>query len=215
VNNYNKSKKLVILNGFETDITSNLPNEQNPQFTIAILGALYPQQDLNTMIDGFSLFLKSHSDAKVLFIGLNSFKAVASYIYDNLKNFNVQILNRLPRHEALSLAFNAHVLYYVGWKGYEGMYSAKIFEYIGLKRNILICPNDYDVIEELITETKAGVCTDSCNDMCKILEEWYNEWRLSGKLTYKGNDISSLKFSREAQANKLVQELNVLTKELL
>lgn len=51
---------------------------------------------------------------------------------------NLLITNRIDRLEALSMSARSYVLYYIGWKGYRGIYSGKIFEYLGLQRNILL-----------------------------------------------------------------------------
>ncbi|HNO01016.1 MAG TPA: hypothetical protein PKN06_12170, partial [Chitinophagaceae bacterium] len=120
---------------------------------------------------------------------------------------NLLLTNPKLRLEALSMTARSHVLYYIGWKGYRGIYSGKIFEYLGLQRNILLAPSDNDVNAALIDETKSGKVADTIEEMVAALSGWYQEWKHTGRLQYEGNTAAIKKYTREKQSEILAETI--------
>ena len=85
--------------------------------------------------------------------------------------------------------------------------SGKIFEYLGLQRNILLAPSDNDVNAALIDETKSGKVADTTEDMVAALTGWYKEWQKTGRLQYEGNTAAIKKYTRENQAEILAETI--------
>jgi glycosyltransferase involved in cell wall biosynthesis len=215
LNALRERNNIVIYNGFEADLFKNVKPSIGAKFRIIILGALYPTQDIKFMLEGFNRFLsdKSESEVEVLFIGLKYFQELASYIEAELPNKKIMITDRVPREEGLQLLLGSHVLYYIGWKGFRGMYSGKIFEYLGARKNILIAPSDEDVLEKLIHETNSGKVADSPKEMADNLNEWFAEWKQNGHLKYYGKEEKINKYTRSYQAEKLAKYINSLLNE--
>jgi hypothetical protein len=210
IEKFNNSRKLKVLNGFEQDSMEGLTDKVNNQFTISILGGVFFQQRLDIMVDGFKKFIAGKPDVKINFVGAKMYPDVGEYIEKMLPFPQVEVTNRLPRARALEYGVNSHVLFYLGWKGYEGMYSGKIFEYLGLRKNILICPGDDDVIDELLRITNAGISVDSAKEMAQALERWYSEWKQNVSLQFYGKEEEIVKYTREIQSQILVKEINEL-----
>ncbi len=207
ISKYNHSKKIKVLNGYEQNLIEGLTEKPNNKFTITILGALYFQQRLDIMVKGFTTFIWNKSDVKISFIGTKMFPDVGRFIETSLPYPQVEVTNRTPRESALASGLNSQVLFYLGWKGYEGMYSGKIFEYLGLKKNILLCPGDDDVLDALLKTTNAGISVDTAEEMAEVLEVWYKEWKEKGNLHFTGNEDEIVKYTREAQSQILVDEV--------
>lgn len=210
IGNYSNSKKLKVLNGFEKNSIDGLIRQTEKLFTISILGGVFFQQRLDIMVDGFKKFIAGKNDVRINFVGAKMYPDVGEFIEKQLPFSQVNVTNRLPRKEALEYGLNSNVLYYLGWKGYEGMYSGKIFEYLGLRKNILICPGDDDVIDELINITNAGVTVDTAEEMSNALERWYAEWKQNGTLIFHGKEEQILRYDREVQSQILVNQVTEL-----
>jgi hypothetical protein len=206
----------TIYNGFEEDLFSNI-EKQHPDdvFNVSLTGTLYHYQDIDFMLEGLIGFLNNYStrnNIMINFIGVDYFPQIATKISDKLKGFesSFKITTRVKRTAGISLMKNSAVLFYVGWKGWKGIYSGKIFEYLGAKRNILIAPNDGDVLEKLIQYTQSGKLANTPAEMTTILSEWYQQW-LAGTLEYKGIDKRINEFTREEQAKKVLQLITSAT----
>lgn len=199
---------ITVLNGYEKVIFDNLPKTSSKFFEITIIGTLYPLQNIDFLIEGFRLILEKfpEKNIKINFIGVDSIKKVATKIREKLDYPQVTITCKIDRIEALKIGKKSSVLFYSGWIGYKGVYSGKIFEYLGLKKNILIAPGDNDVIDTLIKETNSGKIANSGIEVFAILENWLEEWELKGWLEYKGTNIAA--YSRENQNRKIIEKLN-------
>lgn len=203
----------LIYNAFEESLftpeTQAAPRE-TLKFTITILGNLYPKQDIDFMVQGFSQFLSRVPAGEVLiqFIGLAMQTEVVAKIEAGLPAGSYLITERMLREEALKYTADTNVFYYLGWRGYQGIYSGKIFEYLGARKNILIAPNDFDVLDEFITETSAGKLGQTPEEMTDALLTWYQEWKANGYLQYMGKEEVISSYTRENQTRILAERLN-------
>lgn len=62
------------------------------------------------------------------------------------------------------------------------------------------------MLNNLINSTKSGIIAENEIEVSDVLDKWFNEWQLNGKLTYNGIDNEIVKYSREAQ-NKILIDL--------
>ena len=180
---------------------------QKSNFEISIIGTLYPQQNIDIILDAIKLFLKTNENTKFNFIGTDVIDVVGKHIKKKLNHPNCIFSSRIPREKVLDIMKSTDILIYMGWKGYKGVYSSKIFEYLGAKRNILIAPSDEDVIENLLIETNAGEVANTPEEVCAYFERKYFEWESKGILDYHGIDEKIDFYSRENQASILQQEI--------
>ncbi len=204
------TKVLKIYNGYENSIFYNFKNRiKNKHLTLSITGTIYPQQEISTILNGFDQFLDKNLESRIIinFMGIETFDSVPKFIKNNYRNPKINIIAKQPRDEAINLLENSDILFYMGWKGYKGVYSGKIFEYLGAKRNILIAPSDEDVIEELLRETNGGEVANTPEEVCAYLERKYAEWKAKGYIDYHGNDEKIAFYSRENQASILQKEI--------
>jgi glycosyltransferase involved in cell wall biosynthesis len=212
-----EAKTTVVMNGFEAepkDSQLESSNSVNPKFTFSVMGTLYPQQDLSIMIEGLQLFLKDKNLAEIQlnFIGTAAFPQVQSFLEKNLPKECTSVTFRIPFEQAKQKTRESHVLFYAGWKGYKGLPSAKIYGYLGAGRNILIAPSDKDMLAEIISETEAGEITDSPAEFAQILNHWFQEWKTTGNLTYRGKPEKINYYSWENQAKLFAEEIKKINK---
>lgn len=201
--NFN-TKSYTIYNGFFKDEVNNLSAVKNDTFTLSCIGQIYSHQNLYILLNGIDLFYTPEKKVKINFIGL-PLKEHKRIKFKLLKN--VTVSDRIEKNKSDKIKNNSDILFFVGWNGYKGIYSGKIFEYLGAKKNILIAPSDEDVIEKLLKETNAGEVANTPEEVCAYLERKYTEWESNGFLEYKGIDEKINFYTRENQAKILMNKI--------
>jgi hypothetical protein len=198
----------IITNGFEqTAYSPKKTQSSNTFFNVSVMGTIHPIQDVTIMIEGLNLFLKGKSSENIRlnFIGLDSIPEMAKRIKASLPSDFLYVSQRVSMEKAVELTLAANVLLFPSYKGYKGYYTAKIFEYLGAERNILMVPGNGDIVDDLIIKTQSGKIANSGGEFKNILENWFLEWKQTGTLTYHGIKEEVNFFSRENQ-NKLLCE---------
>lgn len=193
---------ISISNGFEKNKFEKLRVlPQSSTFIISVIGTIYPNQDLSPFINGFNAFVKNknNSPIKLMFIGVESISEVSKKLHQKISEDYLITSAKIDRENALIKMSDSSILFYPGWKGYHGIYSGKIFEYLGMHRNLLIAPGDDDVLDDLLNKTKAGKIGNTDSEVKELLENWYLEWKNNGKLKYYGNHKMIDNYSRENQ----------------
>ncbi len=208
---------VVITNGFEEKLFAHcmIDPELRKFFTITVTGTLSPQQRLDIMIDGLKRFMDSlpaTAPVRLQLIGITATPGVAEKFSAALPAQFLWISDRLPRAEAIQRAYNSDVLLYAGWPGYKGIYSVKVFEYLGLRRNILLAPGDHQEMDELVKRANAGKVAYEAGEIADFLIQWYAEWQQKGELSYFGNEAVIKEYTRESQAAKFAVSLQQVLK---
>lgn len=195
----------IITNGFEKGIyVSSQVRPSKLVFNISLMGTIHPMQDISIMLKGLNIFLqnKTHERVQLNFIGLDSFPDISNKIKKTFPEKFINVTPRVSMNEAVKLTLSSSVLLFPSYKGYKGYYTAKIFEYLGAERNILMVPGNNDIVDELILKTKSGKIANSENEFADLLNNWFVEWEETGVLKYDGIEENINHYSRENQ-NKL------------
>ncbi len=204
--------RIVVTNGYESSLFGGPVSETIPPkhtFEFSVIGTLEPKLDLSILLEGLRLFLrdKDHSQIRLNFIGADVFPEIGDILRKELPPEITVATGRIARDEAIRRMLRSHVLFHAGWHGYRGMASGKIYEYLGARRNVLIAPNDHDVMERMITETNAGKLADTPEQFAAIMNDWFEEWKANGTLRYRGDGSKIEAYTRENQAEKLAREI--------
>lgn len=200
----------VITNGYEESIFDGIQKSNSNAFVIAAVGTIHPRQEYQILCEGLIAFFKDKEPGSVRLdiIGSKELNTdLCNILTNGIAAENLNITDRLPRAVALQYMKDAAVLIYPGWPAFKGMYSGKIFEYLGSGNNILIAPGDNDVIDDLLKETGAGVSKNTAEEVVQQLEVWYKQWKEKGAADYNGIPEKVRLYSRESQAKKLEQTI--------
>ena len=215
VSNFTGVKGVEITNGYDEDLFNSLP-QTTPysKFTISVLGYLYPPQDLSILYEGMQEFLRRVDKPKFhfKFVGVNAIESVAKEIRENIPAEYITITDRISQKEALEIGLQSHALFYAGWTNWRGVYSAKIFEYLALRKNILIAPGDNFAIDQLLNASKAGEIANDPNTFADILEKWYLNWKVAKENIYQGDVAIIEQYSRQNQAEILLDNIKEVIK---
>lgn len=210
ISNLTKVLGSVLYNGFfeEEYIDNSTPILKN-EFRLLYNGTLYPSQSIEPFFNGVKSIisqLKQQGVAvKIQFPGVLYKPDQGERIKKLMNGFekNIELTNRLPREKVLQMQKEAHVLLMFAHKDIKGIPSSKIYEYLGYKKPILLCPGDNDILEEIIQTTNSGmVCNNDQNACLKTLEifELYKSNTVNQYFKFKNDD-----FTRKSQTQKLAK----------
>lgn len=196
-------------NGYNEELLSINEPQYTENFHITVTGTLYEMANLPVMLETFRLLFTRNPKIKIQlnFIGLLNNEVIANKFRNVIPPENLNITHRVPQTDALKIASASQVLMLAGFDELRGAYTTKVFEYLGLRRNILQIPGDRDVVEDLLQQTGAGAAPHSAEEAYKIITKWYDEWVHKGSLPYNGNMQEISKWSREKQFEKLLERL--------
>ena len=189
----------VLTNGYDQDLYDFKNRKANEKFTITLMGSYYAAQQMDYISNGLTDFLKDKlaEKVKILLVGLNVHIEVLNVVEKVLPGAFITIVDRVNTDEAAATAINSDVILHASWKGYKGIYTTKLFDFIASGNNVLLAPGDDDVADALIKETGAGRIAENEGQVADILEEWYLEWISKGVVKYNGRIEEIKKYGRK------------------
>lgn len=195
----------VVYNGYEKFIFDKTKKVKQEKFTVSVVGNIYPEQNVNPLLNGINEFLKdkSPSDIDIRFIGVDALPEIGKIVRDRIPASFLTITGRLSKEVAVHETLNTNILAFIGWTGTKGMISTKIFDYIASGNPILIAPGDNDALDKMVIDTNSGKIVSNEIECTLALNNWYSEWKLNGEIRISPNKELIDSFSREAQAKKM------------
>jgi len=113
---------------------------------------------------------------------------------------------RLPYTESLVLQQGADVLLLLMWNnpGERGVYSGKLFEYLGVRRPILMLGFPGSVAADLIRDREAGVIANDPDDIAAAVRRWLVLKQATGVVPLLPETVSA-GLTRQEQSERLRQ----------
>ncbi|MDB5281888.1 MAG: hypothetical protein JWO06_963, partial [Bacteroidota bacterium] len=182
-------------------------------FVIAYGGTLYQHQRIDIFFAGVRKFLaKSNSpgDVEIVFYGISAHPEMMNAIKKEAKELNnlIKFTSKYSYQEVLKKFRESHVLLLLTSEGADWL-NAKVFDYLAVKRPILLVQNDHGVMQNLLATAQGGFSADTDEDVCHFLLGEYARFKKGDLNETPSENIDS--FSREKQAEVLFK---VLTSEL-
>ena len=210
------SKKVVtICNGFdEDDYLDSVP--LTTKFTITYTGNIYPgKQDPSPLFKAIAELEEegkiSPNDFEVCFFGGGTLTSLLPAIRHYHLEGIVKICGLVPFKESIRKQKESTVLLFLGWNDplEKGVYTAKVFEYLGARRPILAIGLKGDVVDELLKETGAGVMISEAAGIKALLSQWMKEFKQLGEILshFKPDSAAVYRYTRKQEAAKLAQLL--------
>lgn len=205
-----------IPNGFDPAEVNTTPGNLTDKFTITYTGILYPGKRspeplfaaLRDLIAERSM---DASDMEVRFYGPE-----AGWIDKQAQRYGLTGIVRqfgiVPREVALNKQRESQLLLLLKWNDAQqrGNYPAKIFEYLAARRPVLAVGGFPDVVNQLLDETKAGVSGQTGEEIKAVLLRLYQEYKLTGAVSYNGNEAETNKYSHREMAKRFATILDSL-----
>lgn len=206
-----------ILNGFDPDELSVAPLTK--EFTITYTGHLYEgKRDPYVILKAIqSLVAESKIDAgeiRIRFFGQTQYWLEREFASLNLKGIAAQY-GIVSRDVVLVKQRESHILLLLNWDnpGDQGVYPAKVFEYLAAKRPIVAIGGKGGVVKGLLEATNAGIHSSNLEDTKKIILDYYREYKTTGIVSYKGNEMMILKYNHIEMARKFANVLDEVSKK--
>ncbi|MDN5205655.1 glycosyltransferase [Fulvivirgaceae bacterium BMA10] len=205
IDEFVQPKGAIVTNGYESDLFNNVTKRKNESFTIAHIGTLYDGQRLDLIFEALSTLKQNKRIGSFClhFVGVK--KSMKKRINDTAEKYkltdSIVMTERVPREKAIEIMVSSNILFYPAWENERGIYSGKIFEYLGSKTPVLVTPSDQDVVEELINKTQAGVCSNSLDEVKAFIKDNYEKWEKGEAGANKSKLVEM--YTREAQVAEM------------
>lgn len=214
ISNFVGVKGEELLNGFDEKIEA-LPAIElaKDRFIVTYNGSLYPSQRIETLLEAFTeliLHFKDKIRIELRFPGLDFDLEQGKRVRNSLKNVmdHVIITGRIDRDKVLKIQRESHLLLMIAHEGIKGIPSSKLYEYIGLKKPVLLYPSDDDIIENSLNETGLGFICRSREDIMKKVSTLVEEFMAKGALSIQMKSERIEQYARKTQVKKLAQLLD-------
>ena len=202
----------VLLNGY--DLSNFDPKPIDPVlFKITYNGSLYASQPIEIFLKAIQKLIKEgYEEIRIQFPGLAYDPAQAERVQNQtikIKKY-VLITDRIPRQEVLEIQSNSDVLLMLAHAGFKGIPSSKLYEYIGLQKQVLLYPNDHGIIEKTLDNVGLGLICEEPKHIYLQLKKLLDAKR-AGTYSETPIDRKAIKFySRKVQTKELAQILDEL-----
>ena len=201
----------VIPNGVDVGAYPASPPALDGDFTISYTGSVYiPQQDPGLLFAAIDRLLRAgkmqREHLSVKFYGCHA--GVVDSIARGYECAScVQALPTVPRAACHRIQRSSQILLLLAVGREKGIYTGKVFEYLGARRPILCVPGDNDCVDALLAETHAGVSCPNVEAICRMLSDSYRAWLGTGQVPYRGRAEAIAKYSWARQAETLAEVL--------
>lgn len=200
----------MMTNGF---MPENYSNEYPlfDEFTITYVGSIYPTQPIELFLEAIKTYINTQETPpklKVIFVGIKDEPPLISRILSNIKGYEhyVKFTSRIPKKEAIEIQSRSHMLLVCAHTSLKGVPGSKLYEYIALKKPILIFPSDKDIIERTLNETGQGLICEKKEDLLLYLNEYITNYHLKNIVNH--DKINS--YSREKLVDILIHALQAV-----
>ncbi len=200
----NKRKMLIVevRNGF--DFESRIRIHFNEEFTMLYAGTFYAERTPYTFFKAVEN-LKNKGileNFRIILVGQTSGIKIPSIL-----NSNVQKIDKVKYEESIKLMQLADTLLLIHPPSeYKGVYTGKLFDYLGSMRPIVALVDKTDVAAQLIEECNAGFIADfyDIEEIEKAIAEAYNLWKNKKTLPY---NVHLIYFHHRAYQVKIFEHL--------
>ncbi len=233
INTIVRNKPFTILpNGYDPNLieaVASIPQDTD-ELNIGFVGTIYEWHPIESFLRVSAQFIQDQPNARfrLNFYGTNIQDKLALMVEERfpaLKD-HVSITPRIPNGEVLEKLAKNNVLLLFNYYSYMG---TKIYDYLGLRRKIILCYSDdpeantlkekYYRIEELdsesknlqadlIKETNAGIVVKDAVQLREVLTDLWKEFSTSGHISC--HSIGEEKYSRKVQVERMAELLRSL-----
>ncbi len=208
----------VVLNGFDpADYPAVRTGLDNAQLTIVYTGTIYRTNQsaaplfaalarLGPRAERVRVAVYSHS--------INGVVAIRTEAQQHGVTRLLDVYDAVPHREALARQRAADILLLLLWNDprERGVYTGKLFEYLGARRPILGIGPTNNVAADLIRERQAGVVSADPDDIARYLADRLDEKERTGCIPDLPESVAA-GLSREEQTRRLEHVLERVIRE--
>lgn len=219
IGNFLSKKGFVILNGYDQQLIElkHLKSEQN-EFTITYNGSLYPSQNIEPFLHSLIKLIHEFKDQikiKLLFPGLGFDKTQQYRIEKTMIGYedHFWISERINREKVIEIQLKSNMLLMINHEGLKGIPSSKLYEYIALKKPVLLYKNDKDILEQTLLNTGLGIICNNSTDLEEKLRKVIKSYLITHEVELNLKKDSIKSYSRRNQTKNLALILKKTSNE--
>lgn len=220
-----KQRILILPNGFDPIEMENVKNlNQNDQIlTFSFVGTIYLWHPIERLLEIFANYTKENENKPFLikFYGINKEEYIQNLIelkYPELLS-KVIVIAKLPNGDLLKKVSGDNVLLLFNYYQFTG---TKLYDYLALKRKILLCFENDPVADQLkqkyyfksietdiypqidiIRSTNSGIIVKDSKHLMEVLDELTKEFSETGQIACHSSGVEN--YSRKIQVEKLAE----------
>lgn len=198
------NKKITIIpNGHNIPEDFKIQTVKKDGLKISYIGRLYKHRNPTLFLRGFLSWLNNNpnSNAELHFFGIADFQNQVTYLKSLVPEVNkhITIHKSYPYEQMLYKASDSNAFLMLADKSLP-LTNGKLYDYLGLKRPIILCPDDKSIFNHFINAEESGFIADSEQDVFEILDQLNDH---KGDNEFFTTNISRSEFSREKSSEKL------------
>lgn len=206
ISDFTKVKGVEIINGYIDLVDKEAKSNEN-DFHITYNGSLYNTQPIEQFINPVVQYIKDNPEAKIkinfpgLLFAPEQGERINKLIAGHEDKFFLS--NRIPHQEVLKIQNQSHMLLMVGHENLKGIPSSKIYEYMSLKKPILLINPDKDILEYSIKNCGLGFVAETEKEVYNTIDSNYKKFLAKQPIIEQIDENKLSEFSREKSAEKL------------
>ena len=215
----------IITNGYDSDALEEIKSikQDNKKLNIGFVGTIYKWHPIESFLNECEKFIKTKKAERFMvnFYGINNKEEISNLInkkYLKLKK-HITFYPKISNQELLIKLANNNLLLLFNYYSYMG---TKIYDYIALKRKIILCyTNDKEgnklkekyfniksnekkmLQEDLLKKTNSGIPIKDSEELQLKLNEFYDEFLKTGKVICESKNTDF--YSRKVQTKNLCE----------
>jgi hypothetical protein len=146
----------------------------------------------------------------VLFVGLKNNKDAYQRVCNEIIGYETyfEFTERVNKMEAIDLQHKSNVLLICTHTNMKGTPGSKLYEYIALKKLVLITPGDKDIVEATLSQTNQAIVAPTDKEVCKQLIALYHSYTSQDHKEQHVNLNEIKSYDRYFQTERLGNILN-------
>lgn len=207
----------LVQNGYEDEELLGPPAAHDPGvFLVTYAGTLYPTQPVEVFLDGAIRAIRRWRHRvriKVNFTGIaylpDQARRVEERIPPDLRDA-FTLGARVSHTEAVQIEKKSNVLLLISHRGPRGIASSKLYEYVGLRKPVLLCPAEGGVMQSTLEATGLGIMASTAEQVEQVLGRMMEDVLERGAVAVSPNEGAIRALSRRGQAAVLARALDAL-----
>ena len=201
-----------IYNGLNDFSNKNQPDKQDRQFIrVLYAGTIYKNQDVESLLKNVyemnqSLTLK----IGLSFVGVSFNSAQQARIANSIYfTEHIKLYPWLSKSELNKMIEETDLLLMLSYKGYDGIPTSKLFEYLSYHKPIILYPTDNGLLAHILSEVGTHHILQSDKDLIEILTAYSNNYNEAfQKFSVYENNLD--KYLTINQVKRLVTKINTI-----
>ncbi len=173
------------------------------KFTITYVGSIYPTQPIELFLRAFRTFMAQHQNADTVclqWVGVDQEPAIKQRILAAFPEAPgvLQFTDRIPKAEAIERQARSHAVLACAHQGLKGIPGSKLYEYIALRKPVILYPSDGDILESTLLATQQGLVCHNEADCVGFLNQLYAAYKADNQASALPlNEIEIAAYSRK------------------